>query len=68
MDASVISCVLTLVTISVFLHINYLLKLITMVLTAIGHLAVYACLVAKNVDEDQIPERYININTYVNVI
>ncbi len=58
MDASVISCVLTLVTISIFLHINYLLKLVTMVLTAAGHIAVYACLVAKGMDPELIPERY----------
>ena len=50
MDASIISCIITLVTTSIFLHINYFFKLLSMVLTVVGHLTVFALLLADGMD------------------
>ena len=53
LDASIISCIITLVTISIFLHINYLFKLISMILTVVGHLMLFACVLAdgENIED-----------------
>ncbi len=59
LDASVISCALTLVIISTFLHINYLFKLLSMISTAVIHMLVYGCLLAKGLDHEEITSRYL---------
>ena len=61
MDASIISCIITLVTTSIFLHINYFFKLLSMVLTVIGHLTVFALLLADGIDSIAFTTRYFYV-------
>ena len=51
LDASIISCIITLVSTSIFLHINYIFKMVSMILTVIGHLIIFACFLADGVDD-----------------
>ena len=54
MDASLISCLLCLVMVSVFLHVNFLLKLAMMVITAFAHICVYACYLAQELRDSTV--------------
>ena len=47
LDASLMSCLLCLVTVSVFLHVNFLVKLLTMLLAGTLHLTIYTCFLAE---------------------
>jgi hypothetical protein len=42
------SCLLCLVTVSVFLHVNFLVKLITMLVAGAAHLTIYTCFLAES--------------------
>ena len=41
------SCLLCLLTVSVFLHVNFLVKLATMLLAGAAHLTIYTCFLAE---------------------
>lgn len=65
MDASLISCLLCLVTVSVFLSVNFLVKLLAMVAAAAVHAAILACfLVAAPAGpaEEHLPD---NVDAFV---
>ncbi len=47
LDASLMSCLLCLVTVSVFLHVNFLVKLLTMLVAGALHLTIYTCFLAE---------------------
>ena len=51
LDASIVSCALILVIVSIFLHINYMFKLFAMVLTAVVHMLLFGWILAKGVDQ-----------------
>ena len=45
MDASLMSCLLCLVSISVFIHVNFLLKFSAMLITAVAQIAIYSAVI-----------------------
>jgi len=47
LDASLMSCLLCLLTVSVFLHVNFLVKLATMLVAGAAHLTIYTCFLAE---------------------
>ena len=57
LDASIVSCVLILVIVSIFLHINYIFKLFVMVLTAVVHMLLFGCVLAKGMDQQDYLKR-----------
>jgi len=58
LDASIVSCALILVIVSIFLHINYMFKLFAMVLTAVVHMLLFGWILAKGVDQQDYLGRY----------
>ena len=53
MDASLMSCLLCLISISVFIHVNFILKLCAMILTALAQGLIYACYIRTGEEEEQ---------------
>ena len=47
LDAAILSCLICLVTISVFLRVNFIFKLCLMTLTAIVQIVIYACILQQ---------------------
>ena len=56
-DAAVMSCLLCLISVSIFVRVNFLLKALAMIFTAITHLTLYFAHIAGNDvvdDEDEV--------------
>ena len=44
------SCLLCLISISVFIHVNFMLKLSAMLITAVAQVTIYACYIRSTAD------------------
>ena len=62
LDGSLISTVFIMVITSSFLQINYVFKLLALVLTGLIHMLLYGCLIAEGVDHLDVTNRYCVLN------
>ena len=62
LDASLISTVFIMVITSSFLQINYMFKLMALILTGLIHMLLYGCLIAEGVDHLEVTNRYTQIH------
>ena len=62
LDGSLISTVFIMVITSSFLQINYVFKLLALVLTGLIHMLLYGCLIAEGVDHLDVTNRYCILN------